>query len=136
MDLIPVEPPSYRRRIIKKSWLAEWGPMIAFFICLDVGFGIWYWKTYNTISKPAASAKAQGSKPLSVAHVRHAANAAGVDARLSDLDRLEAGQECLSDRAGGIGAVIVRSTENGTPTVRNVLENGWPVKCIGDHRIY
>ena len=83
--------------------------------------------------------------PLSKLKHRHASqvitadavrrSASGSVAALADLLRLEPGQECLTVREGFIGTVIVRGVVNGTPTVRQVIENGRPVKCIGDHRI-
>lgn len=62
-------------------------------------------------------------------------SAAGSVAALADVLQLEPGQECLTVREGFVGTVIVRGVVNGTPTVRQLIENGRPVKCIGDRRI-
>ena len=48
MDLVPVDPPSYRsKRRVRSSWLKEWGPGILFFVLLATAFGWWYVKEYR-----------------------------------------------------------------------------------------
>ena len=54
-----------------------------------------------------------------------------------ELERepLKAGETCLVVAGAQVGTVIVRSVVAGVPTIRQVIENGRPVECIGDQRL-
>ena len=49
--------------------------------------------------------------------------------------RLKPDEECLGAVSGRPGTIVVRSLANGVPQAVQLLENGRPVKCVGDHRV-
>ena len=149
MDLVPVDPPSYRsKRRVRSSWLKEWWPGLLFFALLDIAFGWWYVREYRSRqqvpltvpqSNPNGLRREGYTSSIRVDEAdltrRIGALSRSTQIALSGVSGLEPGQECLAERVGSVGIVIVRSMEANVPTIRQFFENGRPVKCVGDHRV-
>ena len=49
--------------------------------------------------------------------------------------QLQPGQLCLGGFGGRPGTVVIRSGQNGVQVATQLVENGRPVQCVGDHRV-
>ena len=152
VELIPVDPSLTRSsQGRRRSWASRWVPAILYVLLVAVVFSVWYftqdrnlaqtWAEWKTAPKPAHEHQApflSKEKPASISAdaVRRSADQQRVADALSNMRRLEPGQECLTDGISNVGTVVVRSVTDGTPTVRQFLEYGRPVKCVGDQRLY
>lgn len=157
MELIPVDPSltrSAKRR--QPSWVSRWVPAILYVLLIGVVFSVWYFtrdrggidrlvesKRSADPTRPFLDGLELSSRPIAIPkdarkieHARSVCPPLRTMARTCAPRALEAWEECLSVVPGGIGSIIVRSVENGTPTIRQILEHGRPVECVSDHRLY